>query len=396
MRSGPGPSMLNGESRPAIGVLKAPEAPPSGPRKRVLFLLPYPLHRVPGQRLKFEQYFDRLAAAGFEIQSRCFFDEAFYAILYDRGRYVQKALWTLRSYRRRWRAIREAAAYDAVYVHLWAAPFGPPVFEYLLQRTGVPFIYDIDDLIFLRRASEANRFVRWLKGKGNAHYLMQHSQHVIVCTEYLRAYARRFNPRVTNISSTINTDLYVPRPPRPPGTRLVIGWSGSHTTVSYLVLLQGVFEELKRRYDFSIKVIGHRRPPLTGLDVSAQEWRLETEVEDLQAIDIGVYPLPSDPWVLGKSGLKALQYMGLGIPTVATAIGTALEIIRDGDNGFLARTPEEWVEKLARLLEDPELRRRMGASARKTIEERYSVKANTARYVEILEATCRHASEVLC
>ena len=122
-----------------------------------------------------------------------------------------------------------------------------------------------------------------------------------------------------------------------------------------------------------------------GLDVGAQEWLLATEVEDLQEFNIGVYPLPSDEWVLGKSGLKALQYMGLGIPTVATAIGATLEIIRDGENGFLASSHEEWVQKLSQLLEDAELRRRMGANGRKTVEERYSVSANAHTYLEILQ-----------
>jgi glycosyltransferase involved in cell wall biosynthesis len=250
---------------------------------------------------------------------------------------------------------------------------------------GKRLIYDIDDLIFLRHASRANRFVKFLKGKWNIHYLMTVSDHVIVCTEYLKAYALRFNSHVTNISSTIDTEVYRPRGGARHRTRLCIGWSGSHTTVEYVALLQRVFEELRRRYDFYIKIIGYPQPPLSGLEVVAQDWRLASEVEDLQEFDIGVYPLPNDEWVLGKSGLKALQYMGLGIPTVATAIGATLEIIRDGENGFLASSDDEWVQKLSRLLEDAELRRRMGANSRKTVEERYSVQVNMKRYLDILD-----------
>ncbi len=359
-------------------------------RWKLLFLLPYPLHTVPGQRLKFEQYFAQFEKMGFEITVRCFFDRGFYKILYERGRYVEKILLTIRSYVRRWRHIREAKSYDAVYVHLWVAPFEPPLYEYLLKRTAVRLIYDIDDLIFLRQVSPANRVVRFLKGRKNVHYLMAVSDHVIVCTEYLKQYALRFNRHVTNIPSTIDTTLYVP-PDRGSTTRgktLCIGWSGSHSTVVYLALLKEVFEELKKRYEFTLKVIGHPKPPLGGLEVAAQEWRLETEVKDLQEIDIGVYPLPHNEWVLGKSGLKALQYMSLGIPTVATSIGATLEIIDDGHNGFLAGSREEWLEKLSRLIEDAELRRRMGANARKTVEERYSLKINAKNYLGILESVC--------
>ena len=361
------------------------EASPEGAKRRLLFLLPYPLHTVPGQRLKFEQYFSAFEQAGYEVHVRCFFDDAFYRILYQPGRYLRKIVWTIRSYVRRWRDIREAPAYNVVYVHLWVAPFHPPIFEWLLRRAGRRLIYDIDDLIVLRHASRANRFVKFLKGKWNIHYLMTVSDHVIVCTEYLKAYALRFNAHVTNISSTIDTTVYRPRPPDKARGRLCIGWSGSHTTVEYVALLQRVFEELRRRFDFYIKVIGHTRPPLSGLEVVAQDWRLASEVEDLQEFDIGVYPLPRDEWVLGKSGLKALQYMGLGIPTVATAIGATLEIIRDGENGFLASSHEEWVQKLSQLIEDAELRRRMGVNGRTTVEERYAIRVNAHRYLDILE-----------
>ncbi len=367
------------------------EASRDGVNRRLLFLLPYPLHTVPGQRLKFEQYFGIFEQAGYEIHVRCFFDEPFYQILYQPGRYLRKVLWTVRSYLRRFRDLRHAAAYDVVYVHLWVAPLGPSLYEWLLTRVRRPIIYDIDDLIFLRHASSANRFVKFLRGRGSVHYLMAHSDHIIVCTDYLKAYALRFNPHVTNISSTINTDVYVPRTRWPDSRSVCIGWSGSHTTVAYVALLQDVFEELSQRYDVYFKVIGHPQPPLHGLKLVAQDWRLETEVEDLQEIDIGVYPLPNDEWVLGKSGLKALQYMGLGIPTVATAIGATREIIRDGENGFLATSREEWVEKLARLIEDPALRDRIGANGRRTVEERYSVKGNATRYLEILSIVCRNA-----
>lgn len=361
------------------------ELAPARAKRRLLFLLPYPLHTVPGQRLKFEQYFSTFEEAGYEVHVRCFFDDAFYRILYQQGQYLRKILWTLRSYVRRWRDIRNARDYDVVYVHLWVAPFSPPIFESLVRRMGKQLIYDIDDLIFLRHASRANRVVKFLKGKWNIHYLMTVSDHVIVCTEYLKAYALRFNAHVTNISSTINTKVYRPRPTDKARGRLCIGWSGSHTTVAYVALLQRVFEELRQRYDFYIKIIGHTQPPLSGLEVVAQDWQLASEVEDLQEFDIGVYPLPSDEWVLGKSGLKALQYMSLGIPTVASAIGATLAIIRDGENGFLASSHEEWVQKLSRLLEDAELRRRIGANCRKTVEERYSVSVNAHTYLEILQ-----------
>ena len=72
----------------------------------------------------------------------------------------------------------------------------------------------------------------------------------------------------------------------------------------------------------------------------------------MQGIDIGVYPLPNDNWVLGKSGLKAIQYMAFGIPCVASNVGTTPLIIKDRVNGLLVKSEEEWVDALEELIQE--------------------------------------------
>jgi len=126
---------------------------------------------------------------------------------------------------------------------------------------------------------------------------------------------------------------------------------------------------------------------IAGLEIESIPWSEKDEVEQLQRIDIGLYPLPDETWVNGKSGLKALQYMALGIPTVATAIGANFRIIENGESGFLVKTEEEWIQRLGDLIENPELRKRTGIAARKKVEETFSVKANQAIYLSILKQT---------
>ena len=109
-------------------------------------------------------------------------------------------------------------------------------------------------------------------------------------------------------------------------------------------------------------------------------------MQDLQEIDIGLYPLPDEEWVLGKSGLKALQYMALGIPTVATRIGANSRIIQDGENGFLVSDQKEWKDRLLSLASDPELRRRLGDEASRTVAERFSVRVNRKTYLGVLDS----------
>ena len=91
-------------------------------------------------------------------------------------------------------------------------------------------------------------------------------------------------------------------------------------------------------------------------------------------------------WSRGKCGLKGLQYMALGIPTVMSPVGVNTKIMNDGDNGLLAGSPEEWLEKLSILVESGELRARLGRAARETVEREYSVEANKGRYLEYLTA----------
>ena len=95
---------------------------------------------------------------------------------------------------------------------------------------------------------------------------------------------------------------------------------------------------------------------------------------DLSAIDIGVMPMPDDEWSRGKCGLKALQYMALGIPAVISPVGVNREIA-GGGAAILASTQDEWLAALRSLIADAELRSRVGAAGRARVEERYSVAA---------------------
>ncbi len=355
---------------------------------RLAVVCPYPVGCAPSQRLKYEQYFPSWRAAGYEVEVFPFWDAQAWAVLYDRGARWAKVSAVRRGLARRRRDLAKVLQADLIYLHLEATPIGPPWFERALIRSGRPFVYDIDDLVHLPHGSAANPFMRRLRGAWRHRKvveLIEAAVHVIVCTEYLHQFASRHNPTVTDIPSTIDTDRYRP-PSRPPASGLVIGWSGSHSTSPYLHLLDGVLGELARSTPFTLRVIGDPSFDMPGVEVQALPWRAATEVEDLSAIDIGVYPLPDEEWVLGKSGLKALQYMALGIPTVAERIGSNLRIVEHGRNGMLADTPEAWSSHLRELARDPALRARLGAAARETVLERYSVRANEPRYLDVLAA----------
>ncbi|MBN2668095.1 MAG: glycosyltransferase family 4 protein [Bacteroidales bacterium] len=352
--------------------------------KKILFLSPYPVDKAPSQRLKYEQYFSVFEKAGYEVHSNSFFSEKLWSILYDNGHFFAKFILTAIAYLKRFGTLFLLRKYDLVYIHLWVTPIGMPIFEWLVSKISKQLVYDIDDMVFLGHASKANAYIKSLKGRRKMIYLMKVSKHVITCTPKLDEFVRQYNQNTTDISSTVDTEnRYHSKENYHKHTPIVIGWSGSHSTSKYLYLLKNVFVKLAKKYSIQLMVMGDADFYIDGVDVTAVEWKEAIEIATLEKFDIGVYPLPDEPWVYGKSGLKAIQYMALGIPTIASAIGTNFRIIEDGLNGFLATNEDEWFEKLSLLIENAELRKKLGQAGRNTVVEKYSVEANKGKYLSV-------------
>ena len=359
--------------------------------KKILFICPYPENVAPSQRLKYEQYFEHIKAAGYSITVYPFIVLPFWKIIYKKGYFFKKTFYTLSAYLKRIGLLFKIRKYDIVYVHLWATPFGLPFYEWLLRKAAKKMIYDIDDLVYLKNVkSKANPLVAYIKGRKKPIYLMKRADHVITCTPYLDQFVRQYNSNTTDISSTVDTEKRYLLVNDYSNNRIVtVGWSGSLNTSKYFYLLENVLKRLKAKYDFNILAIGDANVKITGLDIEAMDWNEETEIKNLQRIDIGLYPLPNEEWVLGKSGLKAIQYMALGIPTIATAIGANFRVIENNVSGFLVNSEDEWYDSIGRLIENAELRKQVGTLARKRIDEFYSIKANSSKYLGVIESVIK-------
>jgi len=357
--------------------------------KKILVICPSPQGVAPAQRLKYEQYFDDWRAKGFEIEVSPFYSNRLQQIIYSNGYTLEKIYWVLKAYVKRIKEVFIIHRYDLIYIFLWVTPFGPDFMEYLFLKRNPNVIYDIDDVIFMKNNSIANRPIDIIKGRNKPFFLMKNAMHVITCTPYLTEIASVYNKNVTDISSTINTTTYQPVNAYQNDHKLIVGWSGSHSTAQYLYLLKDVLLELHKRKPFKLLVMGDSTFKIDGLDMEAIDWSVEFEIPTLQKFDIGLYPLPLDTnWVLGKSGLKALQYMAVGIPVIATAIGANYRVIDDGKTGFLVKTSDEWINKLEYLIDNPELRKTMGQSGRTKVEKYYSLNVTAPVYLNILKSVC--------
>lgn len=353
---------------------------------RVLAVVPSLYDTSPGQRFRIEQWEPILAQGGVEITYSPFETDELRGILHRPGRVIAKIKAVTREMGRRRSELDSIGSFDLVYIFREAALMGPPWFERKISRSGVPVVFDFDDAIFVSYKSPSNGYLSYLKFPSKTSEICRLSTHVMAGNEFLAEYARAFNQNVMIVPTTIDTDKYLPKERHSSTEKITIGWSGSFSTIQHLDTVRDVLQELARTEHFRLRVIGTPQYEIDGVDVEAMQWRADTEVEDLNQIDIGIMPLPDDNWSKGKCGLKALQYMALGIPTVCSPVGVNSTIIEDGVNGFLAGEKAEWIAKIKQLIHNPELRHSLGRAGRQTVERDYSAKAIAPRVLDIFRA----------
>lgn len=345
---------------------------------RIIFVVPYPPGKAPSQRFRFEQYLDLLTAAGHTWRMAPFISEATWSILYKPGHTIAKVGGILAGFARRLGLLYTALGYDYVFIHREASPVGPPVFEWLLAKVlRRKIVYDFDDAIWIPNTSEVNTIVAGAKWHQKAESICRWSYKVSCGNTYLQNYARQFNANVIINPTTIDTvHLHNQIKDQPTSTRLVIGWTGTHSTLKYIRQVVPVLAKLEEEYDFEFRVISNQPPELPLRSLVYQPWHKDTEIADLLTFNVGLMPLEDDPWAKGKCAFKALQYMALGIPALVSPVGMNTEVVTDGINGYVCATQGEWEAALRVLLQDNALRTRLGSAARKTVETRYSVTAN--------------------
>lgn len=355
-------------------------------KKSVLILCPSPRGTVATQRLKYEQYLGLLENEGYDFTVSSFQTSRFWEIIYKPGRTIEKIAWTLVGYIKRFFDLLRAPFYDVVFVNLWVTPLGLPFYERLLFFFNRHVIYDLDDMIFLTERKRTS-LIQKLKGRKKPIVLMKHAAYVIVCTPKLEEIALSLNKygRAIDISSTFNTNRFLPVSGYAQHETTTIGWTGTQSTLQFLDLLKDVLQQVAAKRKIRLLVIANQEYKMEGVPTEFRYWKEETEVSDLHDMEIGVYPIPANEWSLGKSSLKALTYMCIAIPVVATAYGTNFRIIDDGVDGLLAKNDADWVNKIVQLIDDVEMRKRVGTAGRKKVMERFSVEANFPKYLQVFK-----------
>lgn len=361
------------------------------PAKSILVLCPFPLDVAPAQRLKYEQYFDHWRANGYSVTVSPFMSRKLMDVAWKKGHLATKILGTIAGTLRRWRDFLRVPRYDLVYVFLWVTPLGLSWAERLVRLLSRRLIYDIDDMVHVGQKIDdrinPNPLVRFLKGRGKPLYLMRAADFVIASSPFLEETARQLNchGRASYITSSVDVHHFRPRSQRPDNAKCVIGWTGTFSGQPFIETIVPMLRMLRQSHDFEFRIVGNFDMAIDGIDLKVVRFDKAREIADLEHFDIGVYPLPDDPFVYGKSGLKAIVYMAMGLPVVASAVGTTPLLYEHGDIGFMVRSDEDWLNGLKTLIDDPDLRRRMGDTARRVAVDHYSREAVQKQYLRILD-----------
>jgi glycosyltransferase involved in cell wall biosynthesis len=236
--------------------------------------------------------------------------------------------------------------------------------------------------------SAASPLVRRLLG-GKLEPLLRGAAACACGNAHLQEYAARFCERTIVLPTIVDTEIYRPGPGRKVGEEgaVTIGWIGSPSTYRYVSPLLPLLERLSKTHGVRARIVGAgaaaAADSFAGLDLV--EWAEEREVADVQAMDIGVMPLPDEPWARGKSGFKLIQYMACGLPVIASPVGVNSTIVAPGVNGILANSAEEWQSALTMLIEGPQLRRTMGEAGRERAVAEFSLASQAPRLVALFQ-----------
>ncbi len=356
----------------------------------VLALAPYP-ERAPSTRWRLAHLREGLLREGVRLVVRPFLDGPAWAAVRRGGALAGVAL--ARSVGRLRHTLASVADHDAVLVQRGVAPLLDEWVARTLDDSPRPLLYDFDDAVYLPQ--EGGR--GWLEGlrrpEATTAAYCRAADAVLAGNETLAAFAREArgtggDGAVSVIPTVVDTDRFRPREGDGAGeAQPVLGWVGSDTGVAYLEELAPALRAIQDRTGCRVRVVsGSRRPRLDGVEHEWVGWRPADEVRVFQELDVGLYPLEDTPWSRGKCGFKAVQYLACGVPCVASPVGVLEQLVRPGETGLHATTPDEWIEACTTLLTDAGARRRMGAAGRAEVERAWSVAAVVPRIAGVVRS----------
>jgi len=336
-------------------------------------------------RLRSLQYVPAIEDSGISVQVKCLFDDQYLTELYSgAGRNLSSLL---RCYKRRFLDLRSLSDVDLIWMEKEALPYVPHFIESALMPSAVPYVVDYDDAIFHNYDLSHRWLIRRLLSK-KIDQVMANASAVVCGNSYLAERATESGAeKVEIVPTVVDLTRYSVDKRESKDGEVIIGWIGSPSTQKYLLQYRDALSAVCGLGKARLMLIGAHPDfykELRSIPVTIVPWSEETEVQAISDFDIGIMPLPDEPWERGKCGYKLIQYMACGKAVVASPVGVNTEIVERSQSGFLARNIEEWQAALFTLVSDNELRTEMGMRGRDSVECHYSLDVQSKKIVEIL------------
>lgn len=275
---------------------------------------------------------------------------------------------------------RHCADFDAIYLHKKKLNC---LDAYWLRRYSRKVIYDFDDAVMYsdkdpcRESYSRERLFR---------RTVKSADLVIAGNPYLADHARRYNQNVEMLPTGINVDDYQKNAVRKNDGKIVLVWIGSKSTLKYLYQIGEALEEIGQRYPQAVlRIICDEFLDLTHIPVEKKIWSLESQSVELATSDIGLSPLPDNRFTRGKCGFKILQYAAASLPTVSSPVGVNRDYVQDGVTGYHAINHKQWVDKISRLIDNPQVVKSMGQNARREVEKNFDIKILGKRLCKMIK-----------
>lgn len=353
----------------------------------ILFIVSFPPNLNSSARFRIELYEELLNENGFKQETAYFWSKEIYFILYQNGKFFRKAMGMITGFLRRTILLSTASKYDYVFILRETTPVGPPIFEWIIAKIlRKKIIYDFDDAIWIPLYTNRNDLAKKFKSFWKVGKICSWSYKVSAGSPFLVKYALQFNEETylnPTCVDTINMHNKIKSQHVESENRVVIGWTGTFSNLKHLDIIVSVLQDLERLYEFDFLVIADQDPKLRLKNYKFIPWNADTEIQDLLNCNIGVMPLEDDVFSKGKCGFKLIQFMALGIPSLASPVGVNCDIIDEGVNGYLCNTHEEWRIAFEKLITNEELRTRMGSAGREKIHSSYSVASNADNFISL-------------
>ena len=263
---------------------------------------------------------------------------------------------------------------DVLVIHRAADPLSG-LLQTLASASGVAVLFDMDDGVYLVKNALTSA----------ARYLIKSSSAVTAASHAIAEFCLDQNSNVHLVPGQVDTHIFRVPNGRKSGGPPVIGWMGDgRVHGDNLKLVAGPLRDLASRLPFKLKlvsalgnseIIGAFKPleQNVQVDYGSPEWVDITAIpKQMEDFDVSIMPLRDTPFNRAKAGQKLLESMAMGIPVIASPVGENRYIVRDGEEGYLASSENEWRDCLELLIRDPELRLRMGAAGREKVERGHS------------------------